>query len=270
MLDDHAEGFINKPWTRRLFHPLVRMTQVAGAARAANRLLLLNEADRAYASAHRWKSDEEIAIVAHGVSARFLDSAPPADQQRGRGILFCGSWTDVKGTRYLADAFGIVVRELPEARITVLGGGVPEDAILDAFPAHARQSVSVIARAPEEQVMEAYRTHDLLAWPSTYEGFGMVVIEAMSQRLPVVATPVGCAGSLIVPERTGLLVPPRNPQALALSLRRMLRDRALRDRLATAALTQVRGMSWTATARKTLDLYKAALNGPAVMDDHVH
>ena len=41
--------------------------------------------------------------------------------------------------------------------------------------------------------MTAYRRHDVLAWPSTYEGFGMVLLEAMSQRLPVVATPVGCA-----------------------------------------------------------------------------
>ena len=72
-----------------------------------------------------------------------------------------------------------------------------------------------VDRAPESEVMTAYRTHDVLAWPSTYEGFGMVVVEAMSQRLPVVATPVGCAQSLIVSEQTGLIVPPRDPAALA-------------------------------------------------------
>ena len=45
--------------------------------------------------------------------------------------------------------------------------------------------------------MAEYRRHDALLFPSTYEGFGMVVIEAMSQRLPVIATPLGCARSLV-------------------------------------------------------------------------
>ena len=57
--------------------------------------------------------------------------------------------------------------------------------------------MTIVGRVPEAEVMAAYRTHDVLVWPSTYEGFGMVVIEAMSQRLPVIATPVGCARTLI-------------------------------------------------------------------------
>ena len=107
--------------------------------------------------------------------------------------------------------------------------------------------------------MTAYRTHDVLAWPSTYEGFGMVVIEAMSQRLPVVATPVGCARSLIVSEQSGLIVPARDPVALAAALRRMLTDGGLRARCAATAFDRVRGMTWTRTAERTLDVYRRAI-----------
>ncbi len=71
MLDDHAAGLSHKPWTRRLFHPAVRLTQVAAAARAADRLLLLNESDRDFAVERRWKSPGSIDVVAHGVSTRF-------------------------------------------------------------------------------------------------------------------------------------------------------------------------------------------------------
>ena len=110
--------------------------------------------------------------------------------------------------------------------------------------------------------MATYRTHDVLAWPSTYEGFGMVVIEAMSQRLPVVATPVGCARTLIDNEHTGLMVPPRDPEALAAALTRALGDASLRMRLADAAFDVVRDMTWTRTARTTLAVYeKARANG---------
>ncbi len=259
MLDDAAEGLLPKPWTRRLFHPLVRLSQVAGAARAADRLLLLNESDHAFARTRRWKLDAEIDIVAHGVSDACLADAPPVDQRRGRGILFCGSWTSMKGISHLTTAYERMVSNGSTAKLTILGGGFPPGVILSSFSAAAQKQITVIDRAPEAAVMEAYRTHDVLAWPSTYEGFGMVLLEAMSQRLPVVATPVGCATSLVVDEVTGLRVPARAPDALADALTRMLHDDALRVRLAGAAFDRVSGLTWTRTAKRTLAVYERAL-----------
>lgn len=108
-------------------------------------------------------------------------------------------------------------------------------------------------------MIAAYRRHDALVWPSTYEGFGMVVIEAMSQRLPVIATPVGCARTLIEDGVTGLLVAPRDPAALAKAMRRLMTDEALRTALADAAFNLVRDMSWRRTADQTLAAYARAM-----------
>ena len=260
MLDDHAAGLIRKPWTRRLFHPAVRLTQVAAAARAADRLLLLNEGDREYVVGRRWKSPAEVDVVSHGVSQRFLTEAPTGAERRGAGILYCGSWTHVKGVTYLVDAFASLVQSRHDVRLTVLGGGVPRDEILGAFPTVVRDRVVVIDRSSEDDVMAAYRRHDVLAWPSTYEGFGMVLLEAMSQRLPVVATPVGCGRSLVVSERTGLVVPPRDSSALARGLMRMLDDSAFATGCASAAFVQVQPFSWTRTATRTLDVYSRAMD----------
>ncbi|OFW26925.1 MAG: hypothetical protein A3H97_22000 [Acidobacteria bacterium RIFCSPLOWO2_02_FULL_65_29] len=259
MLDDAAAGLAAKPWTRRWFHPAVRLSQVSAAARAADRLLLPNDGDRAFALERKWKPAAEIDVVPHGVSARFLDSSPLPDAPRGGGILFCGTWTPVKGVTYLAEAFSRLIRSGRTVNLTVLGGAVPEGEIRSAFPSDARPFLTVRDRVPEDEVMASYRRHDVLAWPSTYEGFGMVVVEAMSQRLPVVATPVGCAASLVVPERTGLLVPARDPAALAAALDRLLADRTLAARCAETAFEQVRGMTWTRTAERTLDVYTKAI-----------
>jgi glycosyltransferase involved in cell wall biosynthesis len=106
--------------------------------------------------------------------------------------------------------------------------------------------------------MSAYRSHDVLAWPSTYEGFGMVLVEAMSQQLPVVATPVGCATTLVVDGVTGRRVPARDSTALAGALERLLGDAPLRARLSAAALRAVETMSWSETARQTLACYDRA------------
>jgi glycosyltransferase involved in cell wall biosynthesis len=259
MIEDHEEGLLRKPWTRRLYYPAVRLAQVAAAARAADRLILLNDRDLAFALDRRWKPRSRIDLVPHGVSASFLAAAPPADRSRGGGILFCGSWGAMKGVAALVSAFEGMIAAGTAVNLTVLGGGVPRDLIESAFAPAARRHISVVDRVQENEVMAAYRSHDVLAWPSTYEGFGMVLLEAMSQRLPVVATPVGCATRLVSHEETGLVVPRRNPEALGAALTRMVHDPALRARLADAAFVRVRDMSWTKTAKMTLAVYDEAL-----------
>jgi glycosyltransferase involved in cell wall biosynthesis len=224
MLDDSASGLLPKPWYRRLWLP----------------------ADR-------------IDLVPHGVSARFLDDAPPPDAPRGRGLLFCGTWDAVKGVDTLVRAMDILQSTNDAPTLTILGPGLPPDAVLAAFPAGVRPRLTIIPRAPEDEVMRHYREHDALVVPSTYEGFGMVIVEAMSQRLPVVSTPVGCAPALVRDGETGLLTPPRDADTLAAAIRRITGEGDARRRMGDAARDAVRGMSWTATARRTIAVYEAAL-----------
>ena len=165
----------------------------------------------------------------------------------------------MKGVHYLASAFSQLVAGGAHASLTVLGGGLPAESILPAFAPGARSLVTVIDRLPEEEVMTAYRAHDVMAFPSSYEGFGMVLLEALSQRLPVVTTPVGCATTAVEDGHTGVLVPPRDGAALADALARLLADPARRRALADAAFARVRRMTWTETARATADVYERTI-----------
>jgi len=261
MLEDAREGLSRKPWIRRLWYPASRLSQVAAGAHLSDRLLLLNDRDREYAMSHGWQQPDRIDVVPHGVSDRFLSDDPGPDAPRGEGLLFCGSWDQVKGIHYLIQAFERIAAASPRQRLTVLGAGVPADTVRAAFPEHLRPLVHVIDRAPEEDVIRALRAHDVLLWPSTYEGFGLVLIEAMSQRLAVVATPVGCASTLVRDGVNGLLVPPRDAEALASAASTLMNDAPLRRRLGAAARETVAGMSWRACAERTLQCYRAALNG---------
>jgi glycosyltransferase involved in cell wall biosynthesis len=260
-LDDAADGLIDKPWTRRVWYPGVRLPQVAAAARLADALIVLNPADRAFATDAGWLPADRVHVVPHGVSARFLEDAPATDAPRGGGVLFCGSWDNVKGAPYLARAMVLLAAEGAAPPLTILGPGLAEEAVLASFAPEVRPHVRVVPRAPEDEVMRHYRAHDVLVSPSTYEGFGMVIVEAMSQRLPVVATPVGCAPMLIRDGDNGLLVPPRDPAALAAALRRAMEDAALRRAMGAAAAETVRPLTWRATAERTLEVYRAATGG---------
>lgn len=258
MIEDSRSGLLPKPWPRRIWYPASRLSQVAGAARMADRLLVLNEADRQFAIGNEWQPASRVDVVPHGVSDRFLRSAGGITD-RGAGMLFCGAWDLVKGTPYLVDAFNRLAGEGRPVRLTVLGPGLPADRVLDTFSPAARPFVTVIERVAEERVIAEYRRHDALVFPSTYEGFGLVALEAMSQGLPVIATPVGCIPGLLRDGENGLLVPPRDSVALATAIRRLADAAADRARLGAAAATAVAGMSWRRTAERTVEVYRRAL-----------
>ncbi len=259
LLDDHRAGLARKGWHRRWWYPMARLSQVALAARLADRMIVLNAGDAAYATARRWKASEDVDVVPHGVSARFLESAPAAGTERGGGILFCGTWVDMKGVQYLAAAFSNLVTAVPSARLTVLGPGIPDEAVRAQFAPHARAAVTILPRVSEEEVMRHYRVHDMLVLPSSFEGFGMVVLEAMSQRLPVISTPVGCAPALVHDRETGLLVAPRAPTELTAAMRHLLDDAGLRRRLAEKAYAVATRHTWARTAERTVEVYRRAI-----------
>jgi glycosyltransferase involved in cell wall biosynthesis len=261
MLDDARDGLGRKTWIRRLWYPASRLSQVAAAAHLSDRLLLLNDRDRDYALAHGWQQPDQVDVIAHGVSDRFLADDPGIDAPRGEGLLFCGSWDHAKGIHYLVQAFGQMNAASPRHRLTILGPGVPAGDVLRSFPEQVRPLVRVVDRAPEKDVIRAFRSHDVLLWPSTYEGFGLVLIEAMSQRLAVVATPVGCAGTVIRDGTTGLIVPARDSAALASAAQRLMENATLRRQLGCAARQAVIGLSWRACAHQTVACYRAALTG---------
>ena len=192
----------------------------------------------------------------HGVSDRFLQDAPSPDSLRGEGLLFCGTWIEMKGVNYLVEAFTRLVDAGGGTRLTVLGGGVPDADILAAFPNRVRTHVRVIARVAEDEVMRLYRTHDALVLPSTYEGFGMVILEAMSQGLPVIATPVGCIPGLIARGAPCVTVPLRDASALAEAMSHLLSNADERRRLSEGARAAVATFSWRNTALATLDVYE--------------
>jgi glycosyltransferase involved in cell wall biosynthesis len=259
MIDDHLEGLRPKSWARRVWYPLSRLSQVAAAARLADGLLLLNDVDRAFALERGWQPPDRIAVVPHGISERFLSQAPASGAARGAGLLFCGTWDYVKGITYLCDAMSRLHAGGTPVRLTVLGPGVAPHSVLDSFDPAVRPFVTVIERVPEDRVMTEYRRHDALLWTSSYEGFGLVLLEAMSQRLPVISTPAGCAATLVRDAETGYRIPPRDAGALAAAVVRLMADPSEARRVADNARHDVSGMTWRATAERTLDVYRSAM-----------
>ena len=87
-------------------------------------------------------------------------------------------------------------------------------------------------------------SHDVFAFPSLSEGFGMVITEALSQGLPVITTPNTCGPDVLSDGEDGFIVPIRSPVALAEKLELLHRDRDLLATMSEASQAKARQLSW--------------------------
>ncbi len=146
-----------------------------------------------------------------------VDPTPVAlrnDDYRNRTILFVGVDWERKGGPTLLAAFDLVLREIPDARLVIIG----------CQPSVSHPQIEVLGRVPREEVKARFSTASLFCLPTRVEPFGIVVVEAYYHKLPVVASRIGAMPDLIRDGETGRLVPPDEPQTLARVLIELLGD----------------------------------------------
>jgi len=131
-----------------------------------------------------------------------------------------------KGHTYLLTAFAQVVEALPEARLLVVGDGY----LRGDLERQARElgiAHQVIFTGWRDDVPRVMTELDLLILSSLSEGFGLVLLEAMAAAKPIVASQVSAIPEIVIDGETGILVPPKDPDALAEALIKLLRNPAL-------------------------------------------
>ncbi|OLB15188.1 MAG: hypothetical protein AUH07_03240 [Gemmatimonadetes bacterium 13_2_20CM_70_9] len=156
-----------------------------------------------------------------------LAQLPP--QRRVRLVVVGEDWGGVADLRSLARTLGI------EDRILFKG---------------------LLAR---DEVLRAYASADVFVLPSLFEPFGIVLLEAMAAGLPVVASRVGGIVDVVEDGKTGLLVPPRNPQAIADAIERLLSNPTLRQRMGAEARMRAPAYSWEELVPRILEVYREAM-----------
>jgi glycosyltransferase involved in cell wall biosynthesis len=172
-----------------------------------------------------------------------LDQQPPAAipgvPEGARVIGTIARLAPTKGLQYLFLAFAQLLHEWPDLHLVILGTGELE-AELRARVAELDITRNVTFAGFRSDVAAVLRRFDLYAMSSIWEGMPLAILEAMAGALPIVATAVGGVPELIRDGETGLLVPPRDPDALAGGLRRLLADPELARRLGQQARSHVR------------------------------
>jgi phosphatidyl-myo-inositol alpha-mannosyltransferase len=227
--------------------------------RAAARLTVRIAVSERAADFERTRIGGEFHVIPNGIDvARFAD-ARPADLGAGRKLLFVGRLDERKGFPVAIDAFERLAADRPDLHLVVVGDG-PQREALDRLPTLLRARVTMLGAVPNEELPPIHAACDLYLGPSTGgESFGIVLIEAMAAGLPVVASDTPGYDEVITDERQGLLVPPRDPAALAAAAARVLDDAQLASNLRAAGPERAKAFDWSTTVGRIEDAYRDAL-----------
>jgi phosphatidylinositol alpha 1,6-mannosyltransferase len=210
---------------------------------------------------------QDVEVWGRGVDTKtFHPIKRDADLRSALGVddrflfLHVGRLAAEKGVQVLIDAYAIARAALPpdSTRLVIAGAG-PERPALQARAGEDVQFLGYLQR--DSELPRLYASADAFLFASTTETLGLVVLEAMSSGVPVIATPEGGVRDHLRHELNGLAYAANDTEALANAMVRMATDHALRQRLASGARQHAEQLTWEMEYDRLLASYREVVAG---------
>lgn len=164
--------------------------------------------------------------------------------------------TAQKGQHTLLQAMPLVLQQFPNTQLVMVGDGELRES-LQQLATELDLTPQVHFLGYQANGAEWMANFDLLVHPSRWEGFGLVLLEAMAAKLPIVATQVSAIPEIVQSGETGLLIPPEDPIALAQAICRILSDRAIAQQMGLAGYQRLQQhFTVQAMVDRTCQLYQ--------------
>jgi glycosyltransferase involved in cell wall biosynthesis len=236
----------------------------AFANRRLNRIVAVSEAVKRFYMETQRLDAAAIEVIHNGIELEQFRSSPPLEKftlgLRETDKLVCavGSLTEKKGHALLLHAWPEIVRAQPNARLALVGDGPLRgelERLTDSLG--IRATVQFLGR--RRDVPSILRAADVFALPSLWEGFGIVVVEAMAASVPVVASSVDGVCEIVRDGVDGLLVPPKDSKRLGEAIVRVLNEPALAKQLTAAAQEHAEQFSIQNTVGRLEALYESLM-----------
>ncbi|MBW1992598.1 MAG: glycosyltransferase family 4 protein, partial [Deltaproteobacteria bacterium] len=187
----------------------------------AHHLISNSRAEKAFLTDRCRVPRHRVTVIPNGVDVEYFSPWPADDPPHRLVILSVGRLVRQKGHDTLLAAFRRVARQIPQAELWIVGEG-PRLPALEDQAGHFLASGRIRLLPPRGDLRPLFQEATLFVLASNWEGLPNVILEAMAAGLPVVATEVGGVPEAVVPGRTGWLVPPGDPEALAEAIREAL------------------------------------------------
>jgi len=250
--------YYNIPLTERILLPLTSRLHKETIKRCASIITITNQTKNLYTETF---DERNISTIPFGVDTDVFKPARLEERSEECEILYAGSLYPLKGVHDLIRAIANVRKHGLKANLTIVGEGQQKEALIALTRAlGVEEHVKFEGFVPYSNMPSYYKRSDVFCFPTLGEPFGKAVIEAMACGKPVIATNAGGPAEIIQDEVDGILVPPSNPEAIALQITRLIEDKNERRRLGERAReTAVNRFSWSTIAEKYHQLYSRLL-----------
>lgn len=198
---------------------------------------------------------EKIHTVPYGVDSTAFPARPhPPQHHTPFTVIFVGSMVQRKGLSYLLDA--VRLANPHGIRVLLCGRGYIDRHLLAQYN---DLNIEIRVNVPHHQLIELFYESDIFALPSLLEGFGHVILEAMSCGLPVIASVHTCGPDVIANEQQGFIVPIRSVEAIVERLTWGMDHREELAAMGQAAAQQVRQLTWQKFRQGIVTAYREML-----------
>lgn len=208
---------------------------------------------------------ERVSVISSGVEASRFRRAPTEGPAPGHArVIAVGRLHPVKGFEYLIRAMQRLEDTGRKVSLTIVGDG-PARARLEAEAAGLR-TVELVGEQPPERVAALLAQAHIFALPSVdigtqFEGTPTAALEAMAAGLPLVCTPSGGLRDLVEDGVNGLVVPPRDAEAMASAIARLADDPPLREAMGARNRARARAKDWSVIADAVDGVYRRVFEG---------
>ncbi len=241
--------------TRRWYSFLRMQKKVA---KLLDPIIVVSESTRRDVSVDFGVPIDRMEVCYHGIDYDQWRPLPEIERETNRLIAVASADVPLKGLIYLIEAYAQLLKKHPYLRLTVIG------TLREGLTKKRLKSLGILDKVEfvsgltDQEIVELYAKCTMAVTPSVYEGFGFPVGEAMSCGAPVVSTTGGSLPEVV--GDAGVLVPPKDPVALANAIDDLLASPEKRDELGAKARNRiVTEFNWARTANQVTDIYRRAI-----------
>lgn len=226
------------------------MKSLVSHLKKLDRFVVLTEEDKS-----SWVELKNVVVIPDPL-AFDIDEISPLERKR---VIAVGRYVYQKGFDLLLQAWSKVEKQVPDWELVIYGMGnrSPYESLIDSLQIDRTRCHLY---GPTDDIKHEYLNSSLFVFSSRFEGFGMVLIEAMACGLPVVSFDCPCGPKDIVRhQEDGLLVPSGNIERLSEAMTNLMSDERMRQEMSSATLRNVRRFQLNEIARRWKELFEGEL-----------
>lgn len=224
-----------------------------------DRIIIHTQKDKDELLSKRKNYENKVAVIPHGTYSFFKNYGEEIPSKKNC-ILFFGNIREYKGLKYLIEAVPLISQEVPDLKVIIAGDGD-----LSSYSGVINDKTRFEIHnefVPDGQVSELFRRAEIVVLPySQMSGQSGIINIAYAFGKPVVASDVGGIHEVLEDGKSGYLVPPENPKALAEAIIKILKDDNLRKVMGENAYKKAEELSWDNIAKMHMKVYEGVVRG---------